>query len=235
MKIKTNFLVVSQYHFDVSWVENYTNNYIIYDKGHTMQESEKVKRLPNLGHNIGTYMTHIIENYDSLHDVTIFVKGDVFPRHCNQEKFDRLVNNKTFTSLESYDSEPENGLHVKAADGGYAEVNNSWYVSRHVSRHIQTYNEFMSRMFKNPPRTNFVRFPPGANFIVPKHYIYKYPKSFYEKINSFIQYLGTEEECLRSKPLPPDMNRLESIPAECHIIERALHTIWTGDFEVNDD
>jgi len=226
MKIQSNFLVVSQYHFDVDWVEDYTNNYIIYDKGHTMIESENVKHLPNFGHNIGTYMTHIIDNYELLHDVTIFVKGDVFPRHCNQEKFDRVINNETFTSLESYESNPENGLHVKAADGGYMEVDNSWYVSRHVNRFFNTYKEFMAEMFKNPPRTNFVRFSPGANYIVPKEYIYKYPKSFYEKLNSYIQWVGTPEECSGGK---------EAIPAECHIIERALHTIWTGDFEVKND
>lgn len=225
-KIKSNFLVVSQYHFDISWVSEYTDNYIIYDKGHTTPKSEKVKYLPNLGHNIGTYMTHIIENYDSLHEVTIFVKGDVFPRHCNKEKFDRIINNTTFTSIESYEESPEGGIHKKAADGGYMEINNSWYVPYHVNRYFKTYNEFMAKMLKNPPKTNLVRFAPGANYIVPRQYILKYPKWFYEKINSFIQYVGNEEECRDGK---------QSIPAECHIVERALHTLWTGDFEVKND
>mgnify|MGYP003660024033 CR=1 FL=1 len=101
--IKNNFLVVNQYKYDVSWVPRYTDNYIIYDKGETELESDKVIKLPNVGHNIHTYFHHIIENYDDLADVTIFVKGDVFPRHCTEEKFKRLVNSKEFASLESYE------------------------------------------------------------------------------------------------------------------------------------
>jgi hypothetical protein len=36
-KIKSNFLVVSQYHFDIPWVSEYTDNYIIVERAlHTL-------------------------------------------------------------------------------------------------------------------------------------------------------------------------------------------------------
>ena len=223
--IKDNFLVVNQYHYDISWIEDYTDNYVVYDKGGTETPGDKVVELPNVGHNIHTYFHHIIENYDNLADVTIFVKGDVFPRHCKEEKFLRLVNNTEFTPLESYedvDTSPTSAMRL-TSDGGYMEINNSWYVPHHVSRYFRTYHDFMETIFANPPIPQWVRFAPGANYIVPKENILKYKKRFYEKLNSFIDYDASPEECAGR----------QKIPAECHIIERALYTIWTCDYEVN--
>jgi hypothetical protein len=226
-RIHSNFLVVNQYKYDVSWVKDYTNNYMIYDKGNTEVISDKVRSLPNVGHNIHTYLHHIVENYEKLPEVTIFVKGDVFPRHCKKEKFLQVMNNKTFTSLESYehvDTSPSSAMRL-TSDGGYLEINNSWYVPHHVSRHFRNYNEFLSTIFKEPVHPEWVRFAPGANYIVPRENIIKYEKRFYEKLISFIDYVPTREECINKS----------DIPAECHIIERALYTIWNGTFEVRED
>ena len=222
--IKDNFLVVNQYNYDISWVEKYTDNYIIYDKGDTEIEGDKVIKLPNVGHNIHTYFHHIIENYDNLDDVTIFVKGDVFPRHCKEDKFAKLINNKEFTPLESYDhvDASANSAMRLDSDGGYMEINNSWYVPHHVHRHFNNYNVFLNTIFTNSQFPPWVRFAPAANYIVPKENILKYEKRFYQKLNSFIDYDASPLECAGR----------QKIPAECHIIERALYTIWNCDYEV---
>jgi len=224
--IKNNFLVVNQYGYDISWIKNYTDDYIIYDKGNTELEGEKVIKLPNVGHNLHTYFHHIIENYDKLADVTIFVKGDVIPRHCKEEKFLRLINNTTFTPLESYedvDTGPNSAMRL-TKDGGFMEINNSWYVPHHVSRYFKSYNHFLKTIFVHPTIPQWVRFSPGANYIVPKENILKYEKRFYQKLSSFIDYDASPEEC-RGR---------EKIPAECYIIERALYTIWTCNYTVNE-
>jgi hypothetical protein len=225
--IKSNFLVVNQFHYDVSWVEKYTDNYVIYDKGGTENEGEKTIKLPNIGHNLHTYFHHIIENYDSLPDVLIFVKGDVFPRHCKEEKFLKVINNTELTALESYDDvdTSTNSAMRLTSEGGYMEINNSWYVPHHVSRHFINYNQFFKTIFVNPQIPLWVRFAPGANYIVPKENILRYEKRFYEKLNSYIDYDATEEECAGR----------EKIPAECHIIERALYTIWTSNYKVREE
>jgi len=226
-RIKDNFLVVNQYHYDVSWVENYTDNYIIYDKGDTEVPSEKVIKLPNVGHNLHTYFHHIVENYDNLADVTIFVKGDVFPRHCKEEKFARLANSKEFESLESYehvDTSPSSAMRL-TEDGGYMEINNSWYVPHHVHRYFSNYNAFLNTIFVNPQFPQWVRFAPAANYVVPRENILKHEKRFYEKLMSFIDYSASPQECAGR----------QNIPAECHIIERALYTIWTSNYNVREE
>ena len=72
----------------------------------------------------------------------------------------------------------------------------------------------MKFCFVNPPEPNYVRFPPGGNFVVPKQYILKYDKVFYENLRTFTSHTR--------------------VPGEGQMIERALYTIWMCNFEVAD-
>jgi hypothetical protein len=104
-KIKSNFLVVSNYNWDLSWVPQYTDNYVIYDrsdKGFVFPDNidmKKVIKSPNVGYNSYDYFRFIIDNYNNLPDVIIFAKGHAFPRHISQAYFDRVMNNRHFTPL----------------------------------------------------------------------------------------------------------------------------------------
>ena len=60
---------------------------------------------------------------------------------------------------------------------------------------------------------------------IAKENILKYEKRFYQKLNSFIDYDASPAECAGR----------QKIPAECHIIERALYTIWNCDHEARGD
>lgn len=211
------FFVVSAYNNDVSWVERYTDDYIIYDKSHTLpQDNPKIIRRENLGYNIADYLLYIIENYNNLSSVIALLEGNPFD-HIKLETFDKLIYNEEFTPLEDYSHIPESYAHKKASDGGYCEINNSWYVASHiqtygseVQKYLTSLDEFFSIMFKNPLYPEYVRFSPGGQYLVPKKNILFYSKSFYEKILGFVNYTR--------------------IPCEGHIVERALYTIFTNQF-----
>ena len=49
-KIKA-FLIISRFNEDISWINNYTSNYIIYNKGENLPETYKQKMVPNFGGN----------------------------------------------------------------------------------------------------------------------------------------------------------------------------------------
>jgi hypothetical protein len=217
--IKNNFLVVSNFNNDLRWVPQYTNNYVIYDRSDTVEIGEsidksKIKKSPNIGYNLYDYFTFIIDHYDNLPDCTIFTKGNIFPRHVLKEYFDRVINNEYFTSIEDPSMYRERWpISFRAADGGYCEINNSWYTKHHPTKYFRSYNDFMSFCFKNPTVPRYTRFSPGANYIVPKAQILKYPLTFYKNLRLFISHCP--------------------LPGEAHIIERALHTIWSSNFEIN--
>ena len=69
--------------------------------------------------------------------------------------------------------------------------------------------------FIDPVIPKYIRFAPGANYIVPRENILKIPKIFYENLKVFVSHCAT------------------AIPGESHIIERAFHTIWNSNFEIN--
>jgi hypothetical protein len=68
----------------------------------------------------------------------------------------------------------------------------------------------MGLLFENPINPEFLRFPPGGNYVVPKGNILKYSKELYNKLMNYCAHC-------------------EVVCAEAYLIERALYTIWTED------
>ncbi len=217
-KIKNNFLVISNYNNDLRWVPEYTDNYLIYDRSEnaTMPETvdlKKVIKSPNVGYNLYDYFTFIIDNYNNLPECTIFAKGNTSPRHVTKEYLDRIINNDFFTPIEDYKMHKTYWpVCFTAADGGFCEINNSWYMKYHPVKYFQNYNDFMRFFFKDAPEPRYTRFAPGGNYIVPKENILKLPKLFYENLRTIISHCP--------------------LPGEAHLIERALHALWTCNFEL---
>ena len=211
------FFVVSAYNNDISWIEEYTDSYIIYDKSHTLEESDKIIRVPNVGYNCYDICHFVVENYDNLPDIVGFLEGNPLD-HCKRETFDKLIYNETFTSIEDYSHVPESYAHKKDIDGGYMERNNSWYVTSHISTHgndVQkffiNYNDFLAYLFEKPDYPQWIRFAPGGQYIVPKENILYYSKDFYRKIMVIIDY--------------------HRIPLEAFMVERALYYIFDNEWK----
>ena len=221
-QIRENFLVVSNYYNDLSWVPEYTDRYGVYDQSDTAIYSPKldtgnVIKSEHLGHNIRDYCTFIIDNYDSLPERTVFVSGNVFPRHIMRDRFDALVNSTVFAPLEDRRKHrPRWPVSMFSKTEGYREINNSWYLSNHPTKYFHTYNDFLRFCFADPVIPAYVTFAPGANYVVPKANILKLPKVFYENLRTFVSHSP------------------KAIPGESHIIERALYTMWTADYSVSE-
>jgi hypothetical protein len=236
-----NFFCISNYNNDLDWLSEYSNPHLIYDKtwaGGILDNDNSAELPPsNLkekypryniingdpdGYNISDYMKFIIDYYDNLPEVTVFLKGNTIGRHLSKEYFDKVINNQYFTSLEDWrEHDPnqlslQNGYAMFSCEGGWLETNDSWYLNhpKHATKYFRNYNDFLSFCYKDPIYPKFVRFPPGGNFIVPKNYILKYDKVFYENLRTF--------------------TRHTRVSGEGQMIERALYTIWMCNFEVAD-
>ena len=208
------FFVVSNWNNDVSWVKDYTDNYIIYDKSNTLPKGDKIIKIKNVGYNIFDIFHFIVNNYDNLPDIIAFLQGNPFD-HCKKETFNKLIYNTCFTPIEDYSHVPESKAHKKDLDGGYMEVNNSWYLGAHrqeygsqVRKYLSSYNQLLREIFKSPEYPLWIRFAPGAQYIVPKENILFYSKEFYKKLISYVDY--------------------HRIPAEGFALERAMYYILTN-------
>lgn len=209
--------IVNSYKTDFDWIYNYTSDFIVYDKTGQLPETDKVIHQSNVGYNIYDYCYFIINNYENLPDICVFIKANVF-KHCKEETFKKLIANDYFTPLEDYSDSPITAAHIKDKDGGYMEINNSWYIYSHMqtfgaetNRYFRSYNQFLETMFENPKYPTFIRFAPGANYIVPKKNILFYSLDFWKKLMGCVDY--------------------HQIPTEAHIIERALYYIFTNTFD----
>ena len=66
-------LIVAHYEEDLSWLEDYASlKTRVYGKG----SDDGDQRLPNVGREAHTYLHHIVEHYDDLAEVTVFLQGN---------------------------------------------------------------------------------------------------------------------------------------------------------------
>ena len=242
--IKKNFLVVSDYNWlpdniEESWIHKYTDNYLIYDKYHrdAWKESDKIIKQKNVGQNHYDMFDFIVTHYDNLPDVTIFCRACLFfpkgkktrptPERCestgnyNEEMFTKNCNNTSFTELHDFGASAHaRYAHMSipsskmADDGGFLEINNSWYMNHGKHKYFNNLNSFLSDVYKSPVIEPYIRFSPGGNYIIPKENILKYSKNFYRIIREYMSW--------------------DVITAEIWMIERATYTIFTCDWEVNE-
>jgi hypothetical protein len=221
LKIGKNFLVISNYNNDIRWVPEYTDNYVIYNKIIDAKipeniDTKKIIQSKNLGYNSYDYFTFIIDNYENLPDCVIFAKGWTFPRHVRKEYFNRIMNNEYFTPIEDWKKhKPQFPISFFSPEGGYCEINNSWYLKHWKTKYFLNYNDFLKFVYKDPIIPIYTRFAPGGDYIVPKANILKLPKIVYENLRLLISHCQE--------------------PGETHIIERAMHTLWTSNFELSNE
>ncbi len=212
-----NHLCISNYNTELLWLGDYKNSYTIYDRSDNLDLKIKypITKSPNVGYNIYDILTFIIDNYENIPEVTTFCKGNIFPRHLQKEKFEELMNNKFFTPLFDYTLHtPYMPVCMFSSDGMWSEINNDWYLNESKpKKYFSSYNSFLEFIFENPIKPSYVTFAPGANYVVPKNYITKYNIEFYINLRKFVEH--------------------HQFSVESHIIERALPTIWLGNFKIN--
>jgi hypothetical protein len=78
-------IVIARYEESIDWIKDLSVDYVIYNKGSKIPESEidpnKVIDVPNQGREAETYLRYIIDNYNKIPDFVIFLQGNPFD-HC---------------------------------------------------------------------------------------------------------------------------------------------------------
>lgn len=212
------FFVISRYNEDVTWIKEYSTNYIVYNKGKQDLPTYKSVKRPNSGGNQFDIFHFIYTNYNNLPSVMIFVQAYPFD-HCKKEVFDKLITREWFTPLEYYGPKPANSYERRDYDGGFLEINNNWYIEAHNRTYKQkckykSLDEFMTMWYKNYTHVDWVRFSPGSQYLLEKQRALYYPRSFWKKLMDEL----------------PKHNMTEG-----HVIERALWMILQCNLEIRNE
>jgi len=223
------YSVISRYEEGIKWLENAPLQGVIINKGddvETQNASFIIERRTNFGANQYDLCNYIYQNYEQLSELTMFIQGHPFD-HCSEDIFYQkvLARQPCFLDDAALTAAPNRGWRKSLEiDGGFSEKNNSWYITEvnklvfnkfsYITCQITSYDEFMSTIFQNYSRLEWLRFAPGSQYIISSCQCRRYTKNFWKVLRDFI-------------PTVKGMNG----GAEAHILERALGLIFLGIFD----
>ena len=171
--------VIARYQENLEWANGVSPS-IVYNKDTSPHNSiHPVISLPNVGREGHTYLHHIITNYDSLDDYTVFLQGYPFDHTPYLEGIikeikDTIINNGHI----SFRNISRSILPVVVTD--------------HVSDWNGYYNldEVYTKIFGKTTANYSFEFGAGAQFVVSRDTILTRPKSFYENMITLL-----DKEC----------------------------------------
>lgn len=185
--------IVAHYNEELSWLKPLSSETIIYSKGNLLnaEEWKAVRRLPNIGREAHTYLHHLVNHYDSLADVTLFVQGDAYnsdgrtPPHTTLSVAD-MKRRAIESSAEGFTSFTPVVMEFKDWDGLPWETDPKfkWWLHKNgktMLRAKMTPAEFWSE-YIGGPHPSSIYFASGAFFAVTADTIRARPKVFYEKL-----------------------------------------------------
>lgn len=212
-----HFFCISHFNGELDWIKKINkSNYIVYNKSNKKLDKEiNSIKIKNVGYNIYSYLNFIIENYENLPDTIVFCKDNIFSRHLKIKTFSNLLKRNIFTCLEENNISRPFPISVDFSDNSFNEINSSWYRFKHPRKFFSNYDIFYNYVFKNTKKPLFIRFAPGANYIVPKNNILLRTKNFYKNLKKFIDH--SQYSC------------------ESHFVERSLFLIWNSNLESSDN
>jgi len=204
--------IISRYNHDISWLKEYTDDYIIYDRSDKEPIAEGAIVVPNIGTDLYDKLTYIIDNYDNLPDVAVYTKANLFNRipdpYITKEEFDLVKDNKTFTPLLTKNhkvyANDDGPVCFYDKQGMFNEVNNYWYLYPLPAKFAPKFIEHFGM-----DKRLYNAFAPGSNYILPKENILQHPKAFYEEIRGYLDW--------------------DVYPGDAQLLERNLYYMWKLD------
>jgi hypothetical protein len=186
-------LVVARYEEDISWIKNIPEDMysrmFIYNKGSEAEfdlPKSVTKTLPNYGRESHTYLSHVIDNYDNLADITMFVPGSAWYRDDKQRRVMRITeylkNNRDSIIIGHKDNDIINSTYDFTID--------TWAVTNEENRKKNP-ESTLTPAQDRPLRAWFNKRFPGESiscvaftgiFAVSRDDIQKRPVEFYKKL-----------------------------------------------------
>ena len=193
--------VISQYKENLDWLAPVANHCHIYHKaGEVIPHFEyrQWEKLPNVGREGHTYLHHIINNYDYLADITVFLQGSLSTE---------LWFGRAFKNIGEYVSlAHKNRFSCSSLEEKYSNWGKIKEVESEHHKAKDTFGKYWQDVFGYPhPKTIDVCY--AGCFSVTRGLIQQHPIQFYKKLLSTVDF--------------------SSDPVEGHYLERLWNSIFT--------
>lgn len=204
------FLVNYNFTPDKEWIGE---NYLIHDRSDSKEylkdfDQSKIIYEDNRGQVDYPKLNYLVDNYDSLPEVFLWGKTNLF-KYITKEEYEKVKDNKDFTPLltDSHKTYSDNngvvcyysgGMYYERVDIAQAAIN------QFSTKYFRTYAEFAQAF--QLPNPSYIPFSPGGNYLLTREKVHKYSPDFYAKMASVLNYARE--------------------PAEAQMCERSYYTLW---------
>jgi len=203
--------VLVNYNFtpETEWIGD---DYLIYDRSddgidHLKDfDPKKIIKTENKGQVDYDKLNYLIDNYDTLPDVFLWGKTNLF-KYISKEEYEDVKDNTTFTPLLTRNHvvySDRNGWVSYYSGGMYHERNDNWIFNSFQSKYVNSFREW-AHLFQLKPH-DYIPFAPGGNYILTQDTVHKYSRDFYIKMADMLPYCQ------------------EPVEAQC--AERSYYLMW---------
>ena len=212
-------LVIAQYDEDITWSDRgYNGTRHVYVKGNPPPAArahsayDLYTTLPNVGRECDTYLTHVINQYDSLPSYLAFSQGELAEEHswirpddwgpamyANMRE-EAISNGGCSTPLETDPTDiTENGADwAWSFNLTYASVYGQKYKTEMSARlSAGNFGQWFHDVagLREADGGNSLQLYPSALFVVSRDRVLSRPRSYYEQIRKQVQYSSNTIEC----------------------------------------
>ncbi len=203
--------ILVNYNFTPEWLLTSDLDYHIFDRSDSKEylkdfPQERITYTENLGNVDYDKLGYLVENYDTLPEVFLWGKTNIF-KYIERERFDEALKNPVFTPLLTQNHRTYGdkfGTVCYYRDGIYHERNDSWYLNEVGSKYFHTWADW-AREFQLPS-PGYIPFAPGGNYILTRERVHRYGRDLYEKMVNTLPYA--------------------QLPGEAHCCERSYYLLW---------
>lgn len=183
-------LIIARYNENIDWVSKLDfqfNKIFVYNKGKKLN-LPFVYDIPNVGRESDSYLTYIIDNYERIPDIVVFLQGNPFDH--TPELFNIIKNLPNIELINTLCN-----LHFKRNflykeivplgniwSGKFNKIN-PWLKYNSYPAINQVFNIFYG--FAGTPKDYFANW--GAQYIVKKEVIYKYNLQQYKDVKKLFE------------------------------------------------
>lgn len=191
-------VVVARYNEDIEWVQDIdpSHQIIVYNKSLEDIESPQVNvqiinNVANVGREAYSYVRYIVEHYDELPDVVVFLQGNpddhiAWLSMSSSEFVNALINDALQQGVSAMTV-----FSCTETNGSYTI--DEWYTPIKPSP-IRPFGEWFKTYFGYELPCDPLRWIPGAQFAVRKDHILQHPRSFYVRLLRMIDHHVNPEE-----------------------------------------
>lgn len=203
--------ILVNFEFTPTWLLTSGLDYHIYDRSDSKEwlkdfPQERITYTENRGNVDYDKLAYLIDNYDTLPEVFLWGKTNLF-KYISEEEFKQVKNNKTFTPLLTQNHKTysdRNGVVCYYSGGMYNERNDSWFLNEVPAKYVNSFNEWAHLFNFNVGR--YIPFAPGGNYILTRETVHRFSVDFYQKMFDTLGYT--------------------TLPGEAHCCERSYFLLW---------